>query len=103
MAEVSTSVQHITALDFDISRAETGETMLLEDIRDIIEYMRTMSPDDMEIINNKVIESVEGLDVKFGIKDVVCPSCGDKTEIVEINLENELFTKASQSNPKKYV
>ena len=82
---------------------ETGETMLLEDIRDIIEYMRTMSPDDMEIINNKVIESVEGLDVKFGIKDVVCPSCGDKTELVEINLENELFTKASQSNPKKYV
>jgi hypothetical protein len=82
---------------------ETGETILLEDIRDIIEYMRTMSPDDMEIINNKVIESVEGLDVKFGIKDVVCPSCGDKTEIVEINLENELFTKASQSNPKKYV
>ena len=76
---------------------------MIDELEDIIDFMRTMEPDEIEIISNRAIKLLEGLDVTFGIKDVRCPVCGDLTPFVEINLQDELFTRASQSKQKKFV
>lgn len=82
---------------------ENDEYIMIDELEDIIDFMRTMEPDEIEIISNRAIKLLEGLDVTFGIKDVRCPVCGDLTPFVEINLQDELFTRASQSKQKKFV
>lgn len=77
--------------------------VMIDELDDIIDFMRTMEPDEIEIISNRALKLLEGLDVTFGIKDVRCPVCEDVTPFVEINLQDELFTRASQSKQKKFV
>lgn len=70
---------------------EGNYTIRMDDLKDMVEVLYDLPLMDYEIINAIIMQTDEDYDLQFGIENVVCPSCGTKTEFVKVDIDQEVF------------
>ena len=80
---------------------KNGEKAKVESITGIVKILRTLPSDTLLEIIELSEKLVEGMDIKFGLKEISCPDCGRSFDFIRINLENELFTRVNQTKVKR--
>lgn len=80
---------YISAVYF---KDEHGEYSIREDnIENIVDVIYNIPITDYEIVSAIIDQSDEDYAYSFGVQNVVCPSCGNKTALVAIDLDQEVF------------
>lgn len=60
-------------------------------IDDILEMCYHLPPSDFQILLTLVQNYLDDYSISFGIRNVVCPHCGQKTSFVPINITQQVF------------
>lgn len=71
---------------------ENGEyTIREDDVENIVEVIYNLPLTDYEIISAIMNQTDEDYAYSFGVQKVTCPSCGNVTEVVRIDIDEEVF------------
>lgn len=59
--------------------------------KDILDAIYKISPEDLKIVTAYVAKYQEEYSVSFGIANVECPHCGQKTKLVDVSIDELVF------------
>ena len=80
---------YVSAIYF---KDENQEYTIREDnIENIVEVLYNVPLTDYEIISAIMNQTDEDYAYSFGVQNVVCPSCGNVTEVVAVDIDEEVF------------
>jgi len=71
-------------------------TMRVDDMHSMVEILYALPISDFMLIQQIADITERDYILTFGVSDIVCPNCGAKTEFVQINLDEEVFTRLQE-------
>lgn len=80
-----------------IEDPEDGEYFEFDAPKDICDIICSLDATDTSILTTLANKFLDGLDVKFGLMDIECPSCKHYTPSIDMDIESILFYRYQQA------
>lgn len=79
-----------------IEDPEDGEYFEFDSPKDICDIICSLDATDTSVLTTLANKFLNGLDIKFGLMDIECPSCKHYTPSIEMDIESILFYRYQQ-------
>ena len=65
-------------------------------LKDMIDVLGSLTPEETKIVRSVTRSVIADTTIQFGVRNIVCPKCGAKTEFVPIDIGNVVFQTYEQ-------